>query len=126
MIQSFGEAVQAISDPEQLFSLLALLLMREHHEAENVADGEVDAAFLVVDAGPVHEQSPNSLPFGLLLGGLVGLPLGLELLLGLLDGNLARSPRDDVQVGDGVDDQEQVHGGDAEQINQSRNDTPEK
>ena len=53
------------------------------------------------------------------------LPLLLHLLLGLFDGDFSRAPGDDVQVGDGVDDKEQVHSGDAKQVDQTGHDTPE-
>ncbi len=45
-VQPLGQRVQAVCDPQQLVALQRLLLLREQHQAEHVADREIDAAYV--------------------------------------------------------------------------------
>ena len=48
-----------------------------------------------------------------------------QFFLCLLDSDLPGAPGDNIEVGDAVDNEEQVHAGDAEEVHESRHDAPE-
>ena len=125
MVKPLGELIQRFGNPDKLVSLLTLLLVREHHQPEDIADRNVNTSFFFVVVASVEQESPEAFLLGLLLLHRGLLLLLLQLFLRLLDGDLASSPRDDVQVRDGVDGEQQVHGGNAEQVHQARHDAPE-
>ena len=67
MVEPFREVVQWVSDPDELVSLLTLLLVGEHHQPEDVSDGQVDAAFLLLVLAAVQQKTPKAFLLGLLL-----------------------------------------------------------
>ena len=66
----------------------------------------------------------NILPVGLFLfsGLLSRLPFCFHFRFRLLDRDFPGSPTDVVQVGDRVDNKQEVHGGDAKQVDDTRQD----
>ena len=48
MVKPLGELIQRFGNPDKLVSLLTLLLVREHHQPEDIADSNVHTSFLFV------------------------------------------------------------------------------
>merc|ERR1719150_727546 len=117
VVQPLGQSVQAVGNPDQLLLVLGLLLVSEGHQAEDVSNGDVDASLLIVSVVSAADQTPDT--FSLLLLDL--LQRRLLLLLQFLPG----APGDDVEVGDAVYDEEEIHAGDTEQVDHAGHHTPE-